>query len=94
MWKFWDYCRAENMSIFVCAKAEEADSFAVSTCIEKDMIRVDVSANRVDKLFLPEAAPEKWMEQVCTEPDYCEDSGTRKTEDYTRICDSEFEDAK
>ena len=37
------------MSIFVCAKAEEADSIAVSTCIEKDMIRVDVSANRVDK---------------------------------------------
>jgi hypothetical protein len=47
------------MSIFVCANAEEADSVAVSTCIAKDMIRVDVSANRADKWFLLEAAPEK-----------------------------------
>ena len=46
------------MSIFVCAKAEEADSIAVSTCIEIDMIRVDVSANRVDKCFFFTRAPE------------------------------------
>jgi hypothetical protein len=34
------------------------------------------------------------MEQVCTKPDYCEDSGKRKTEDYTRGGDTETEEAK
>jgi hypothetical protein len=34
------------------------------------------------------------MEQVCTEPDYCEDSSTRKTEYYTRGGDSATEEAK
>jgi len=29
---------SENMSIFACAKAKEAGSVAVSTCIEKDLI--------------------------------------------------------